>query len=156
MSPPKPLVDSSCPVLHVPIDCTANTLIRQSSLCALLTCAYIDFHTSAYIFLCILEDGDEIKFNSVSILLSRMKWNFLHHGAWHCLQYRNESDGTFYCINDDEYLSVRYITIQDVSGTVLGNLWTRTWSIWLISDRGKLLLFSHWICGNRNRLTGSL
>ena len=93
----------------------------------------------------IFSDDDGNTFKGIAILLSRMKWYFLHLGAWHCLQYQNESDGNIYCLNDDEFLSVRYITIQDLSGTVLQKLWARVWSVLLVSGRGECDFFDCYV-----------
>ena len=80
-------------------------------------------------------------FNSTSVLLSRKRWNFFNHGAYHCLSQQSETDMgiDIYCLNDPEYLSTRYLALLEIgqSENTLDRLRSAFWSVWILSDRGN-------------------
>ena len=77
------------------------------------------------------------------ILLSNYKWQLWHHGALHCLQHpvTTKDKVDIYCINDPEYLSVRYVAIDENLhyGGFIQSVLSRLWSVWVFTDRGMFL-----------------
>ena len=78
-----------------------------------------------------------------AITLSRRKWNFLNHGAFHCLAHPviHEHWIDVYCLNDPEYLSVRYMALMEnrTDARFLRELTVKNWFASILSDRGKML-----------------
>ena len=83
-------------------------------------------------------------FNMLTITLSRRKWTFLNHGAFHCLahQIKSETSIDIYCTNDPEYLSTRYLTFMENrrEGNFLGQLSAKDWFASILSNRGMTIL----------------
>ena len=96
-------------------------------------------------FICILGDEFIEELRLPSLLLSKRKWSFLHHGAFVCLSHVIKSASTIdvHCLNKPSVLSVRYVSLKDTPtpGSILLQLRNRTSSLWLFSDGGKFISY---------------
>ena len=53
----------------------------------------------------------------------------------------NRLEIIIHCLNDPEFLSISYIAIKgdgEVSSAFIDKLLSRSWSVWIFTDRGKL------------------
>ena len=77
-----------------------------------------------------------------TMLMGRQKWSFLNNGAIHCLAHKikRKTGLDIHCLNDVEYRTARYLTLQDNSSPpdLIIKLWSRIYTLWLLSDKGKL------------------
>ena len=76
-----------------------------------------------------------------TMLMSRQKWSFLNNGAIHCLAHKikRKTGLEIHCLNDVEYRTVRYLTLQDNSSPpdLIWKLKIGEYTLWLLSDKGK-------------------